>query len=291
MVKTGDQMRRILFMGMVIFPLFFYIGNSFATDPPHSDAQNVKCSSCHTLHAAPGTSLTLGADNYNLCYSCHKPGDLATNKPIYSTEQATPGTSGRHHRWDRSILAGDLPLNLTVGNAGNIYGLRTYSEVSTTLQLRLAKYGNKIVCSVCHDQHSQELSAWDPNAPAYGGAGTGSGRHFQRMPNDLNQLCEDCHYYRVQTHTTVEGPGDGIKVFSHPVGQALNANAKGYDRAAPLDVNGVAQSGARFAVSGAGDTNDTNNLVVESTTNKVRCLSCHNVHYTDSNGFTLDGPP
>jgi len=291
MVKTGDYMKSILFIGVVILSIFFYIGNSIATDPPHSDLSvpSVNCSDCHTLHAAPGTSLTIGADNYNLCYSCHKPGGFANNLRIDSTEQATPGTSGRHHRWDRSIAAGVAPLNLTAGDAGNIYGLRTASELSgTDLKLRLQKYDNKIVCSVCHDQHSQTLNPWDPYASSTPGT---SGRHFQRTANDLNQLCEDCHYYRVQTHTTVEGPGDGIKVFSHPVGQALNANVKGYDRAAPLDVNGAAQSGARFAVSGAGDTNDTNNLVVEGTTNKVRCLSCHSVHYTDSNGFTVDGSP
>jgi hypothetical protein len=31
----------------------------------------------------------------------------------------------------------------------------------------------KIMCSTCHHQHSQELTPFDPDAPAYGGAGTG----------------------------------------------------------------------------------------------------------------------
>ncbi len=116
------------------------------------------------------------------------------------------------------------------------------------------------------------------------------GRHFQITADDVNQMCEDCHYYRVQNHSRVEGgdaayPADGINVFSHPVGQALNGNGKSYDRSAPLDVNGVAQSGARFASGGESPDNVANNLVLDSG-NAVRCLTCHRVHYTDSNGLS-----
>jgi hypothetical protein len=120
---------------------------------------------------------------------------------------------------------------------------------------------------------------------------------MQRMANDLNQMCEDCHNYRVQAHTRVEGgdgtyPANGTNVFSHPVAEKLNANAKGYDRTAPLDVNGAAQSGARFATNGAGESNATNNLVLDASSpdNMVRCLSCHRLHYTDSNSLTVHQP-
>ena len=116
------------------------------------------------------------------------------------------------------------------------------------------------------------------------------GRHFQITADDVNQMCEDCHYYRVQNHYRVEGsdpayPADGVNVFSHPVGQPLNGSGKNYDRTAPLDVNGVAQSGARFSAGGESPDNAANNLVMDSG-NAVRCLTCHNVHYGDSNGLS-----
>lgn len=116
------------------------------------------------------------------------------------------------------------------------------------------------------------------------------GRHFQITADDVNQMCEACHYYRVQTHVRVEGgdaayPANGTNVFSHPVGQALNANGKAYDRPAPLDANGAPQSGARFASGGETPDNAANNLVMDSG-NAVRCLTCHTVHYGDSNGLS-----
>jgi len=116
------------------------------------------------------------------------------------------------------------------------------------------------------------------------------GRHFQITPDDVNQMCEDCHYYRVQNHSQVEGfdpsyPANGTNMFSHPVGQPLNGNGKNYDRPAPLDVNGAAQSGARSAAGGESPDNAANNLVLDSG-NAVRCLTCHKAHYGDSNGLS-----
>jgi hypothetical protein len=71
---------------------------------------------------------------------------------------------------------------------------------------------------------------------------------------------------------------DGVRVFSHPVGDTLNANGLDTDRAAILDVNGSAQ--------GSGDSNDTNNLNLEGSV--VRCTTCHAVHGADSNSQTVD---
>jgi hypothetical protein len=70
---------------------------------------------------------------------------------------------------------------------------------------------------------------------------------------------------------------------SHPVGVALNANGRGYDRAAPLDGNGAAQGGAGT------DANPTNDLVFDAAGN-VQCLTCHGVHYVDSNTLSVDQP-
>lgn len=102
-----------------------------------------------------------------------------------------------------------------------------------------------------------------------------------RANNVSDAMCLQCHASRNQTYTTVAGPGNGTTIFSHPVGQALNANGKGYDRAAAnvLDANGLVQA--------TGDANPTNDLTLVGGTT-VSCTTCHNVHNADSNSLTTD---
>ena len=99
-----------------------------------------------------------------------------------------------------------------------------------------------------------------------------------------DDFCRDCHRSWVMTHTDVETWDDTYK--SHPVGVALNANGQGYDRGDPLDGDGVAQNSAGSADV---DGNPTNDLRLDQFGN-VQCLSCHGVHYADSNTQTVDGP-
>jgi predicted CXXCH cytochrome family protein len=99
-----------------------------------------------------------------------------------------------------------------------------------------------------------------------------------RASNVADAMCLQCHATRNQNHTYVEGPGDGVKVFSHPVNVALNVNGKGYDRANVLDANGLTQT--------VGDGNPTNDLTLVS--GAVLCTTCHNVHNADSNSLTTD---
>ncbi len=108
----------------------------------------------------------------------------------------------------------------------------------------------KIMCSTCHDQHSQAREPFDPAAPAYGGAGTGAGRHFQRITNDTAQMCTDCHAAR---NVTSSAAG------SHPVGVPIPAGAYQAPATLPLD----------------------------QATNQVRCLTCHTPHYSASGDGTL----
>lgn len=95
------------------------------------------------------------------------------------------------------------------------------------------------------------------------------------------KFCRDCHGAWTMDHTNLEDT-DGTKIMGHPVGVALNANARGYDRAAPLDGNGLAQAGDR-------DTNPSNDLKLDAG-NRVQCTTCHGLHYADSNTTTVDGP-
>lgn len=276
---------------IIIASIVFYIKDqTIAADAPHSTTQSVACNSCHSIHRAAGTGLTKDANNYNLCLSCHSSSGIASTKRLHTTMQAAPGTSGTSHRWDKSMAAGVAPLNLVAGSSNNIYGLRTVSELPTgALKSRLAAYGNVITCSVCHNQHGQASTPWDPNAPA-----SGDGRHFQRTANDLNQMCEDCHAYRkAATSGTDVTTYDGTKK-SHPVVKDLTTDVdpNQFVGAAPLEpiwINSSQTAAPRYHQNAAGDTNETNNIVFDSS-GKVRCLSCHGVHYTDSDSVTRDEP-
>ncbi len=99
-----------------------------------------------------------------------------------------------------------------------------------------------------------------------------------QMPMTSSELCETCHQSRVQSAAYNESGGDGVKVFSHPVGEGL---AKPYDRApaALLDTDGQTQA--------VGDAIRTNDLKL-APGDQVRCLTCHNVHHADSNSLTED---
>lgn len=93
--------------------------------------------------------------------------------------------------------------------------------------------------------------------------------------------CRDCHRDWVMGHTTARTWDGNPK--SHPVGEVLNASGAGFDRTVPLDGNGAEQG------SGGADANPTNDLRFDSSS-LVQCLTCHGVHYADSNTLSVDGP-
>ena len=109
--------------------------------------------------------------------------------------------------------------------------------------------------------------------------------------HSADTFCRDCHRDWVMTHDTDRVGGGGVRTWdgnfkSHPVGVGLGTNGRGYDRVEPLDGNGLAQNGTGPADA---DGNATNDLRLDPAGN-VQCLSCHGVHYADSNTTTVDGP-
>ena len=111
------------------------------------------------------------------------------------------------------------------------------------------------VCSTCHDEHSQALAPFDPWANDYTtnafGTFIGTNRHFMRVANDSEQLCAECHSPRFVTNA-VSG--------SHPVGLVITTNA--YYKS-------------------------TANLPLEKTTAKVRCETCHDLHFSTASDGSL----
>jgi len=123
------------------------------------------------------------------------------------------------------------------------------------------------------------------------GAATGDEWKFyvsypmMRSNNSAGELCLQCHAERNQKHLEIESGGDGVKRFSHPVGEVLGANGKGYDRVTAgvpqhLDTDGSVQ-GANT------DSNPTNDLVL-GVNGVVGCTTCHAAHGADSNSQSVD---
>lgn len=176
---------------------------------------------------------------------------------------STLGDAGTGVSGSSVLLHHGLTLTFTNGTASPAFKpgerwrlhVRTELNMPANAQIAARMPEGKLMCSTCHDQHTQSRQPFDPNAPAYGGSGTGwtgtgVGRHFQRARNDTNQMCTDCHSVRNVTSAT-QG--------SHPVGVAVPGN--GFFRSPPT-------------------------LPLDATA-RVRCLTCHQPHFGPATDGTL----
>jgi hypothetical protein len=142
-------------------------------------------------------------------------------------------------------------VSFQVSDSWNLY-VRSDLRQPTNTFLTSYWANGVIYCSTCHDEHSQSVTPFDPNAPAYGGAGTGTGRHFMRAANDLHQLCNDCHAARNVTNAAAG---------SHPV-----------------EISFASDNKHKLPVI----------LPVEDVTTNLGCLTCHQIHHSpDPDGKTL----
>jgi predicted CXXCH cytochrome family protein len=259
-----------------------------AVDEPHLTATANNCTLvCHGFHGAAGPQLTAFASNSALCISCHNPTGDASAKPFSDAMEANPGVGGNSHPWTKSMPGSS--------SATNTAGLRATADITDPqMKARLNQFSDVVSCSVCHDQHKQTRDPYDPLAPASAGS---AGRHFMRSVNDMNQMCEDCHWYRSEASgQTDPKTHQGGNPISHPVNVDLSS-VSNPDQflSTPKEDCGSDQGGTRFQNDGAcesGSSNKTNNLTVDTSTpnGKFRCLSCHNVHYSDSDKDTCDVP-
>lgn len=96
-------------------------------------------------------------------------------------------------------------------------------DVSTAYVLPGSTYG-KAACSTCHNQHNQSKNPFDPFSPTAYTSGATEDRHFQRVNNEQNQMCLDCHSHRnIGNDFSDADATNDVRTYSgtkksHPVG-------------------------------------------------------------------------
>ncbi|MCF6364775.1 MAG: hypothetical protein L3J35_01090 [Bacteroidales bacterium] len=203
------------------------------SDFPH----NFTCNACHILHTSPGISLTSVQGNANLCMSCHNPTGVANLKPFSVNDKAVPGTKGTSHSWD-------------VSGINNLYAANLPTEANMLLRI----INDTIICSTCHNQHSQ---AFTP---------------FLRADNTADAMCKDCHSARnLGLYATDNTNNRG----THPVGVVYNgADSRLFSvpNAPLLAIGGNVECSSCHKLHYA-TTTDGN--LLRKTNDASLCTSCH----------------
>jgi hypothetical protein len=264
-----------------------------ATNPSDPEMQKrvlagkMECSVCHNQHAAnkgfaPTTSMITSIPvGSSVTATGNFPAAVPAGTASLTLTTATTAASPRGYKL-RVISAG----NVAVSHDGGLTWFRpTTSSGAAWVADAATPVGGPYVVGA-------DLSMDDPAGAntvvvrLSAGAAVNDYWDFYvsfpmlRSPNLTGSTCLSCHQERAQGHGDVESGGDGIRVFSHPVGEALNTNGKGYDEPAPLDADGG-------VIGVNADANATNDLQLGSG-NAVTCMSCHAPHNADSNSLTVD---
>lgn len=234
----------------------------------------VVCSTCHDQHSASsamgGDSRISGPVKLTVLGST---GTLASGGTFtggsglwYLVEITALGTqTTARFRYSKDNGISWLPTNCSSSSLGPCL---TASNVSVSLDQGVAlTFG---AGSYAKDERWELSASWPFLRAALDSGDNSSGSKF----------CRDCHRDWTMDHNATHTWTGTVR--SHPVGVALNANGQAYDRVTPLDGNGAVQGGA------GADANATNNLRLDG--GRVQCLTCHGVHYTDSNTQSVDGP-
>lgn len=179
-------------------------------------------------------------------------------------------------------FVGGLPTSFQAGDVWNIYVRpNLVSPSSAAVAARLDN--GAMTCSACHDPHSQAMTPFDTNAPTYSSAGTGNGRHFMRVDNNLNQLCIDCHVAYYATNNPAA---------SHPVAVSVPA-----DRLHKNPASLVLQTNGQVGCLTCHDTHrsvSADGSLLRTTNSAALCLDCHIIptaslaaHLSSTNANTI----
>jgi predicted CXXCH cytochrome family protein len=259
------------------------VGTVLPSDPEMAKrviAGKLECSVCHNQHAANKTFVSTAAMHTSFAVGTAYPETNAGGGTATLTIQsANPATAVPRGYRLRVVSAGNVAVS---HDAGLSWFKPTTNTGAAWVADTAVPVGGPYSTAV-------DLALDDPAIAVRLTAGATVNDYWSfyvsfpmlRSPNLSGTLCLSCHQDRAQSHLEVESGGDGVKVFSHPVGEGLNANGRNYDvTTAPLDADGGVQ-----AVNG--DANATNDLTL-SAGGVVGCTSCHAPHNADSNSLTVD---
>ncbi len=174
--------------------------------------------------------------------------------------------------------------------AGDRWNLFVRSDLRNPTNATLQTYltNGVLSCSTCHAQHSEAVIPFDPAAQPYvtnpaGALITGTNRHFMRIANNFNQLCNDCHAVRNVTNAAAG---------SHPVEIRFGADAK-HKLAAllPLEVGSTNPGCLTCHLVHHGP--DADGKLLRLTNSVALCNDCHTLsdpasaHFSPTNSATL----
>jgi predicted CxxxxCH...CXXCH cytochrome family protein len=188
--------------------------------------------------------------------------------------KATPGVGGNSHSWDVSAT------NTTY---------ETVAPPPTTAMGKRLPDGN-IICSTCHNQHSNDV-----------------GSPYLRVDNTGDAMCKVCHTARdVGIYTDAPATNKG----SHPVGinytyvdgSKLNvsptntqlvggkvecSSCHGVHDVQTPSVNNLTTDGNLLRTPNTADAALCKDCHVDMTHNGMNCLDCHQVHNTDKSNLYM----
>jgi predicted CXXCH cytochrome family protein len=220
--------------------------------------------------AMPSTGTILSSGVYTGAYAKTYTLQISMSGPVgmaqFSWTATTPGGgsgvnlfTGANVPLDSGVLmtfVDGTNVSFQTGDRWNLFA-RTDLRNPTNATLLLHLTNGVARCSTCHDQHSELVAPFDPTAQNYvtnlsGTLISGTNRHFMRVANNFNQLCNDCHAARNVTNAAAG---------SHPVEISFAADAK---HKLPI-----------LLPMEAGSTN-------------LACLTCHQIHHgPDADGKIL----
>ncbi|TLM65417.1 MAG: hypothetical protein FDZ69_09870, partial [Deltaproteobacteria bacterium] len=288
--------RKALLLGVSLVLLLVASGVAFAANPY---LHYFDCKNCHFANA---TMAQMSADH--ICLKCHAgagPVTAPNDKliaPLASALDPTGAADGKP-----GMINWRAPSVFSTGDASNKFGHNpapgkqtSHNWAASNLQPEAgagepnrttytgfySRYGasvGKVTCTRCHNPHGEAVIDADNNYNPATKAGIDNPLGNPKLliadsqnankPMDPEKLCRACH----STYATQGEGSHGL--LGHPVttdtysnvisGQASKYNATLQVPAAPYDKS--------YPVLVGG---------------KVTCLTCHNVHFTDSDSTTTD---
>ena len=226
----------------------------FAHDKP-SPHSAYACTECHNTHKDLGQQGLWT----NLCVSCHKPGNPDNYTRYYYVRTFNYGDQANPYKNDPGLNGNPNTLQTShrwegsdnVPEAGA--QPPTNPAMSPTDKLMLQ---DNLYCQRCHN-----FVAATPEGADYS-------RPYLRARIDEDQMCYDCHILRGNATSHLTG--------THPV----NVNYSTVRTSKPDEYY--------LQPVNANPANPSSQLNVKKVSRTVACMTCHGVHYTDSNSATFD---